>query len=487
MGIDTGPDLQGQQSGTVLVDLEYDLELGVGEQKPTANQIAHIASTPLKGPLGRLPDPETGVTSRDTASSKFSSGRNVHDATIVFISLRPLTAALKRFVWQSLYAVIASFFIWTAIRSCMKLGWLMPPSFMGRWEGHHLACRPAEIVTAVFMGQMGICIFIAILLARLHYPEYGIKLIGMSELMLSLLCVVATLLEGLACGEPLRGVLYYGIWVPQMFAVAYVFLRDECKWHRVLFLAGLANVVLGTIMSHVYGVLYYNVLGSGAAGLSYCVFSFIWHKFLLLRALRALRPFKIQQDEAWQPIADQQKEDLLELAALVKSHTNRKQLQPICDFKALMRTAQDINEWYQDVVRHWAEELKVMHKAAPLKKQGRVLEKIERSYHGDVRKVLDLVRASIIVDTVREARQALDLVLKEADVFVLKCRYDLAYDGKATNGYRDMNLQLSFRQLEGTQFDGFVFELQIILADFFKIKSEGQHAKYIECRNLRGD
>jgi len=50
-----------------------------------------------------------------------------------------------------------------------------------------------------------------------------------------------------------------------------------------------------------------------------------------------------------------------------------------------------------------------------------------------------------------------------------------------------MNLQLSFDELNCTPYEGFVFELQIVLAGFNKIKFEGQHQKYIECRNLRGD
>lgn len=355
------------------------------------------------------------------------------------------------------------------------------------WEGHNLPCREAEIVTLVLMGQMGICIFIGIFLARLQRPDLGIKLIGISQVLLAVLLEVAALVDGLVCKEPLRGILHYGIWAPQVLIVAYVFLFNQCRWNGVLFCCGLGNVVLGAILSHIDGALYYNVMGSGATGLCYSVFSFIWHKYLLRKALRALRPFKAQQDEVWQPIAEEQKEDLIELVAVANSHTNRKQLQPAFDFEALMTTANDINQWYQDIVKHWAEELKLAHKEAPLKKRGRILEKIERSYHGHVGRVLDLVRATIIVDTVREAKQALELVLKEADVFVVKCRYDLDYNGKATNGYRDINLQLSFHELQGTRFDGFVFELQIILSAFFKIKSEGQHEKYIECRNLRGD
>jgi len=178
---------------------------------------------------------------------------------------------------------------------------------------------------------------------------------------------------------------------------------------------------------------------------------------------------------------------LVELAAVARKHQQSKQLQPYFDFDSLMHAATDIDPWYQDIVANWAEDLQLLHKAAPLKKQARILEKIERSYKGHMQRVLDLVRASIIVDTVEDARKALELVMREARVFVVKCRYDLDFDSAETNGYRDINMQLSFDELKGTRFEGFVFELQIIIAEFFKIKCEGQHEKYIECRNLRGN
>merc|ERR1711939_675769 len=98
-----------------------------------------------------------------------------------------------------------------------------------------------------------------------------------------------------------------------------------------------------------------------------------------------------------------------ELAAVAHRHQQRKQLQPFFGIDSLMQTATDIDPWYQNVVANWAGELQLIHKAAPLKKQARVLEKIERSYKGHTQRVLDLVRASIVVNTVDEAREALEL------------------------------------------------------------------------------
>ena len=116
-----------------------------------------------------------------------------------------------------------------------------------------------------------------------------------------------------------------------------------------------------------------------------------------------------------------------------------------------------------------------------------MLEKVERAYKGHVDMVLDVVRSSLIVETARQAKEALELLQERAVVHLVKNRYDLSYDGSATAGYRDINMQISFKELEDTPFCSMVFELQIIFASFLEIKSDEGHARYIYCRNLRGD
>ena len=66
-------------------------------------------------------------------------------------------------------------------------------------------------------------------------------------------------------------------------------------------------------------------------------------------------------------------------------------------------------------------------------------------------------------------------------------RLDPGYSGDATGGYRDLNLQLTFPELKGTLFTGFIFELQITLSKFLQLKSAEGHKRYVVCRNLRGD
>ena len=74
---------------------------------------------------------------------------------------------------------------------------------------------------------------------------------------------------------------------------------------------------------------------------------------------------------------------------------------------------------------------------------------------------------------------------RNANVKKIKNRYDPAYDGEETAGYRDLNLQLTLDQMDqGCVFPGFVFELQIILDCFQELKSEKGHTRYIRCRPI---
>ena len=80
----------------------------------------------------------------------------------------------------------------------------------------------------------------------------------------------------------------------------------------------------------------------------------------------------------------------------------------------------------------------------------------------------------------------LKVLLKDARVHLIKNRFDTCYEANATAGCRDMNLQLSFAKLDGTDFEGFIFELQIHVEAILKLKSAEGHKRYIVLRNLRG-
>jgi hypothetical protein len=192
-------------------------------------------------------------------------------------------------------------------------------------------------------------------------------------------------------------------------------------------------------------------------------------------------------DQAWNPIKDSEEASLRKLAQCVGQHPCKRREQRRGDLRTLYRDARVLNDWYQEVVHSWAKECGAEHRRAPLKSIQRTLEKIYRSYFGKVPPILDLVRSSIVVDTVDGARQVLELVLHDAEVYTIKNRFDLDYDGRDTAGYRDMNLQIGFSEMSETDFEGFVLELQIHLRPVIEMKTDFGHRRYIALRNLRGD
>jgi hypothetical protein len=343
----------------------------------------------------------------------------------------------------------------------------------------------------ICQGQFAVALLSAVILSRCRLPNRGVKVVGVSLFLFGILFAVAGVLNSTMYEEPLEGVLRYGVVVPQVFLLAYAFLCDEQKWLPSCLFAGVCHLITGMVMCFAGDKLlgeydYNSVLLVGMVLTAHPIFSISWRHFLLFRAVHALKPYKCLYDELWHSIKEKQEADIVKLTCVVKKHVQDKQLQPDVDFSHLMLLATSLHPWFQNVVGTWAEILGLEHKSAALKSRERVLEKVERSYQGNVRRVLDLVRASIIAESVEEVKRALEFVFEHALIFCVKCRYDLDYDGVATNGYRDINLQLSFPQLKSTPYDGFVFELQIVLAGFNKIKFEGQHCKYIMCRNLSG-
>merc|ERR1712187_277900 len=118
-----------------------------------------------------------------------------------------------------------------------------------------------------------------------------------------------------------------------------------------------------------------------------------------------------------------------------------------------------------------------------MKSVRRLMEKISRSYQGHPERVTDIVRSTIVCEAVEDVRRVLQFALENAHIHIIKNRFDLNYSGDDTGGYRDLNVQLSFPELKGTAFDGFVFELQIHLEDILQRKHAEGHKRYVALRN----
>jgi hypothetical protein len=275
----------------------------------------------------------------------------------------------------------------------------------------------------------------------------------------------------------------------------HMYLFKETRWITAYLARSISFMVIGAI---------YTVLAlSGAIGEAYvgAIIYFIWgivigspvvvlmyrRRMALQAALRAIKQDQARYDEAWCPVKEGQAAALRSLSQLVAQHQSKRKEQSTTVLKLLYEQAVALDDWYQNVVRSWAQHCNALHSPAPVKTYRRTLEKVYRSYSGRVPPITDLVRSTIVVETIEQAQEVAEIVLHDATVYTIKNRFDLTYDGCATAGYRDLNLQIGFPEMDDTLFEGFVFELQIHLRAVIEMKTEFGHKRYIALRNLRGD
>jgi hypothetical protein len=128
------------------------------------------------------------------------------------------------------------------------------------------------------------------------------------------------------------------------------------------------------------------------------------------------------------------------------------------------------------------------------KQRKRAIEKVWRSYGGDATRLRDLVRGSIVFDTVSEMKASLALILADQNIRILgvKNRFAAKYDAvKMSCGYRDIQISvtLSATVLSSEEVDAglheLVCEVQLHLAPIYALKNDEGHKRYVEFRNSR--
>ena len=62
------------------------------------------------------------------------------------------------------------------------------------------------------------------------------------------------------------------------------------------------------------------------------------------------------------------------------------------------------------------------------------MEKMHRSYGGRPQYLTDVVRSTIICTNIQQVQNVLEVVMLNAEVHVIKNRFNLDYDGKETYG-----------------------------------------------------
>ncbi|KAJ1452974.1 hypothetical protein M885DRAFT_619438 [Pelagophyceae sp. CCMP2097] len=164
----------------------------------------------------------------------------------------------------------------------------------------------------------------------------------------------------------------------------------------------------------------------------------------------------------------------------MRQHVSFKKETPLCqkqgDAETLYAAANETANVFADTVSQMCVENGEV-KLAPLKSLVRSSEKVELEYHGDWRRLVDVSRASIIVQSEAQLVAVADCVSALANVVGLKNRFN----EPLFNGYRDALFSLQVSK-DGTVH---VCELQLHLAQIVALKHE-THAYYAYFRSYFG-
>jgi len=126
-----------------------------------------------------------------------------------------------------------------------------------------------------------------------------------------------------------------------------------------------------------------------------------------------------------------------------------------------------------------------------VKSECRALEKVVRSYGNRVGLLCDLCRSTIVFASVHDLRSCLDSILKDRDLEIIRIKNRLAldYNSHISCGYRDVGICLRIRKelTDKYAIDQHICELQLVLEQFAKLKTDDGHKNYIRYRDLRAE
>lgn len=223
----------------------------------------------------------------------------------------------------------------------------------------------------------------------------------------------------------------------------------------------------------------------------------------LLEAEKVTRKDEAKYSKSWEHICSHEGERLNELLVLwdsaMKSAQKSGKNQTADNLEELYLQADLLNPLLQTKIAAIATKYDARSQLCPVKTEARALQKTWRSYNGEWKRLCDLVRTSIICDTVLKLNQCLELLSKDPELIILRVSDDLRvindkmrlrvdYDGKKSCGYRDIQLSVKLRTAEAKNLglDDHVSEVQLHLREVFDVKSDEGHEHYVRSRSLRG-
>ncbi|EKX42851.1 hypothetical protein GUITHDRAFT_111219 [Guillardia theta CCMP2712] len=132
------------------------------------------------------------------------------------------------------------------------------------------------------------------------------------------------------------------------------------------------------------------------------------------------------------------------------------------------------------------------HSWASLKGFDRAIEKLSRSYKGEVWRLLDVVRQCIVFESIEDITRCFRGICEDEELVILrvKNRFDPEFTSQQSGAYRDLclNVRLDNEETRRLGVNSHVCELQLSLKDYkaWVIHSHG-HRRYVEYRNTRGE
>ena len=126
-----------------------------------------------------------------------------------------------------------------------------------------------------------------------------------------------------------------------------------------------------------------------------------------------------------------------------------------------------------------------------MKRHGRAIEKLLRSYGNAPARLLDVARSCLVLESVEDLCRCLGIIAADQDVRIerVKNRMHPEYNACCDSaGYRDVliNLCIQSRVARELGVDFHVCEVQLILLEFAQLKTRDGHKRYVRARNNRG-
>ncbi|EKX40890.1 hypothetical protein GUITHDRAFT_113149 [Guillardia theta CCMP2712] len=129
---------------------------------------------------------------------------------------------------------------------------------------------------------------------------------------------------------------------------------------------------------------------------------------------------------------------------------------------------------------------------ARLKGFDRAIEKLCRSYRGEVWRLLDVVRQCIVFESIEDISRCFQGICEDEELVILrvKNRFDPQFTSQQSGAYRDLclNVRLDNEETRRLGVNLHVCELQLSLKDYkaWAMHSQG-HRRYVDYRNTRGE